>query len=413
MSSLSAETIKNIQNTIDTACADQKSGIPGTTVVVVDRNGEELIAHAGGKRGSGSDEPMTLDSVYWIASCTKMIVGFACMQLVERGMLKLDDADHLDKLCPELKSLKVLQDDGKLVEQKNRITLRMLLSHTAGFGYTFFNEKLRDFSYPVGFDEFSGAAQDLLQQPLVHQPGEDWEYGVNIDWAGFALERATKMSLNEYIQTHIFNPLGLENITMHPRPKMRAALAHMHYRRPDGSLVRRDHLLHRPLVPGMKVNDFFHSGGAGCFAKPGDYVQILATLLNGGVSPKTHVKLLEQSTVDMMFQNQITKFPNFGRKGIPDAKPELTNPIPDLYPVPESPEQGWGLTFMLSNGGVTGRSTGTGHWAGLPNCWWWCDRESGVAGMVCTQILPFADAKVLGMWFDVETQVYTAIRSGK
>lgn len=107
-----------------------------------------------------------------------------------------------------------------------------------------------------------------------------------------------------------------------------------------------------------------------------------------------------------MFRNQIAEFPNFGTQAIPDSKPDLTNPIPCLYPSPTP--QGWGLTFMLT-GGATGRSPGTGHWAGLANLWWWCDREKGVAGMVCTQILPFADAKVLKLWVDVERAVYGGI----
>lgn len=109
-----------------------------------------------------------------------------------------------------------------------------------------------------------------------------------------------------------------------------------------------------------------------------------------------------------MFRNQIPEFPNFGTQGIPASKPDLTNPIPNLYPAPQGGTQGWGLTFMLT-GGATGRSPGTAHWAGLPNSWWWCDRENGVAGMVCTQILPFADAQVLELWADVETQVYRAL----
>lgn len=123
--------------------------------------------------------------------------------------------------------------------------------------------------------------------------------------------------------------------------------------------------------------------------------------------------MLRKETVVEMFRNQIPDFPNFGRQGIPDAKPDLTNPLPDLYPVPGSPPQGWGLTFMLSNGGATGRSTSTGFWAGLANCWWWCDREHGVAGMVCTQILPFADAQVLGLWAQVEAEVYKALGKGQ
>lgn len=110
-----------------------------------------------------------------------------------------------------------------------------------------------------------------------------------------------------------------------------------------------------------------------------------------------------------MFRNQIPEFPNFSRQAIPAAKPDLTNPIGELYPVSGNPPQGWGLTFMLSNGGATGRSKGTGHWAGLSNVWWWADREKGVAGMVCTQILPFADMKVLGLWGAVEAEIYQGL----
>lgn len=107
-----------------------------------------------------------------------------------------------------------------------------------------------------------------------------------------------------------------------------------------------------------------------------------------------------------MFTNQIPHFPNYSRQGVAAAKPELTNAVPELYPVPENAPQGWGLTFMLSNGGPTGRSKDTVHWAGLPNLWWWADREKGVGGIVCTQILPFADLNVLGLWGGIEAEVY-------
>lgn len=139
------------------------------------------------------------------------------------------------------------------------------------------------------------------------------------------------------------------------------------------------------------------------------FKEVLAVLLGGGKCPQTGVRLLQEATVDEMFRNQIPQFPNYGRQGIPAAKPDLTNPLPDLYPVPNDPPQGWGLSFMLSNGGLTGRSTSTGHWAGLANLWWWCDREKGVAGMVCTQILPFADAAVLGLWANIESELNKAL----
>ena len=139
-----------------------------------------------------------------------------------------------------------------------------------------------------------------------------------------------------------------------------------------------------------------------------EMIEILATLLNNGTSPVTGAQILQKSTVDEMFKNQIPNLPDFARNGIPDSKPWLTNPIPDLYPAPGH-QQGWGLTFMLT-GGSTGRSPGTAQWAGLPNLWWWCDRKKGIAGIVCSQVLPFADAKVLGLWFAVETGIYAGLQ---
>ncbi|RMD39259.1 hypothetical protein DV735_g5871, partial [Chaetothyriales sp. CBS 134920] len=403
---LSTEAVSNITSALNAACADENKGIPGLVGIAIGKDGKELYAHAAGKRGFGSSEPMTLDSIFWIASCTKMITGVACMQLVEQGKLALDDADQVARLCPEIKNLSVLQPDGQLVPAKRGITLRMLLSHTAGFGYTFFHDGLRDYSKPVGYDEFSGHIKDLIQ-PLVHQPGEGWQYGVGIDWAGICLERTTNLSLNEYFQRNIFQPLGLKNISLFPNAEMKAKLAYMNQRTPDGQLQARDHLLHRPLVVESQqdIESCVNSGGAGAFAQPREYCQILATLLNDGTSPITGAQILKKETVDLMFQNQIPNFPHFSRQGIPPAKPDLTNAIPDLYP---GKQQGWGLTFMLSDG-ATGRSDSTGHWAGLPNLYWWCDRVKGVAGMICSQILPFADPQVLGLWVGLESGVYSGL----
>lgn len=118
--------------------------------------------------------------------------------------------------------------------------------------------------------------------------------------------------------------------------------------------------------------------------------EILATLLNAGTSPTTQKRILTPTSVDEMFTNQIPQFPDFGRKGISTAKPDLSNPIPILYPQPPEQPQGWGITFMLTiHEGATGRGKNTAWWAGLANCYWWCDRERGVAGMCASQVLPF------------------------
>ena len=130
-----------VQQTLDgvTAATTTATGIPGLVFVAVDSKGETIAACASGKRGLGkgkaSAEPMTMDTVFWIASCTKLLAAMACLQAVERGQLRLDDHRQVYDLCPELEKVQVLQDDGTLVDKTSDITLRMLLSHTAGFGY--------------------------------------------------------------------------------------------------------------------------------------------------------------------------------------------------------------------------------------------------------------------------------------
>lgn len=137
---------------------------------------------------------------------------------------------------------------------------------------------------------------------------------------------------------------------------------------------------------------------------------VLAVLLNDGTCPKTGVKLLEKATVDEMFKNQIPDFPQFGRQNIPASKPDLTNAVPDLYPTEGNSPQGWGLSMMIT-GGATGRSEGTAFWAGLCNLFWWVGRENGVGGMICSQVLPFGDAAVLGAWIGMEATIYQALKN--
>ncbi|CAF9928178.1 MAG: hypothetical protein HETSPECPRED_006765 [Heterodermia speciosa] len=431
----------SIREAIDKATAD-KNKIPGLVAIVVGKDGELMFSHASGTRGKETQEPMTLDSTFWMASCTKMIGGIAVMQLCEQGKLALDDPDLVESIAPELKSVRILKNvdqNGKAeyVEKKNRITLRMLLTHTAGFGYTFFNEKLRQWSHNTFNDEFDGLP-NYLSSPLLFEPGTKWvyvlqqlsadlvmakieeanskgtyrEYGIGIDWAGTIVERVSGMSLNDYFQQNVFRPLGVKNINMFPSQSMKDTLAYMHQKDTNGNIFQRNHLLRRPLVvDGEAITQTYNSAGAGCYARPIEYCEILATLLNCGTSPTTGAQILKPETVGEMFTNHIPNFPNFGRQGIPAARPLLTNPLPDLYPTEADASQGWGLTMMLTNleGGLAGRGQGTGHWAGLANLFWWCDPKKEVAGMLATQILPFGDPNVVGLWLEFENLVYQGL----
>ncbi|KAK5141091.1 beta-lactamase/transpeptidase-like protein [Cryomyces antarcticus] len=409
---LSKKATETIQSSLDGVTSDSKTGISGMVFVAVDKHGKQLAAAASGNRGLNSKEPMTMDTVFWIASCTKLIGAIACMQLVEQGKLKLDDEKQCEEILPELKNMKVLDESGKLVDKKGGITLRMLLDHTAGFGYTFFNEGLRDHGRPIGYDEFNMDVKELATMPLVNQPGSRWEYGTNIDWAGLMVERVSGHGLNDYFQKNIFEPLGLKNINMFPTKEMKAHLATMHQRWKDGSVEERDHLLRKGLIAETdeEKKRVLNSAGAGCFAKPAEYCQILAALLNDGTSPTTNAQILKPETVAKMFENSIPQFPDFARQGIPAAKSDQTNPLPELYPQEGQPAQGWGLSFMLTlEAGATGRGKSTAHWAGLANLFWWCDRERGVAGMIASQVVPFGDANIMGQWAACEKAVYDGL----
>lgn len=239
--------------------------------------------------------------------------------------------------------------------------------------------------------------------PLVNQPGSRWEYGINIDWAGLVVERISGLSLNDYLQKNVLGPLNLSNINMFPTAEMRDQLASMHQRTPDGKVDETEHPLRRAAkAAAVDSTDhkslIFNSAGAGAFARPTEYVQVLAALLNDGTHPKTKAQILKPETVREMFENSIPEFPDFARNTpLKVSKAWLSNPAPELYPEEGNPPQGWGLSFMTtSTPGHTGRGKNTAWWAGIANLFWWCDREKGVAGMIASQVLPFGDPAVMG-----------------
>ncbi|KIW01488.1 hypothetical protein, variant [Verruconis gallopava] len=318
MTILQAQRI--IEESLDQATKDQLNGLHGIAFVAVNKNGDVLAQHASGTRTQNGSDPVDNETMFYFASCTKFITAIACMQLVEQGRICLDDAEALYKAVPELKEKQVFDvQTGELRPPKGDITLRKLLAHTAGFGYSFFDPRLNMYGQKVGrtFAEWSGNMKDLTDQPLLQDPDTIWEYGINIDWAGIALEKITGLTLGEYCKRCIFEPLGLKNITFFPDAEQKKNIMTMLQRDPSGTMTQRPHLYQVALDADTpeKQTKIFNSGGAGSFGRPSEYVQILAAILNGGVSPKTGHRILEQETIDTMWVNQIPQFPDFARAG--------------------------------------------------------------------------------------------------
>ncbi|VVT56618.1 uncharacterized protein SAPINGB_P005180 [Magnusiomyces paraingens] len=417
MATLSAESISQIKKLAAEATKDPVSNIPGVSIAIINKNGDLLLEHAAGQQGATTTKPMTTDNTFWIASCTKVSATIVALQAVEKGLVSLDSADDVEKWCPELANIPIIKDiaeDGSitLVPKTNRITLRHLLTHTAGFSYAFFNKNYNEYAKLFGVDELTGGPGCTNKFPLIFEPGTNWSYGVGIDWAIDVVSRASGKSFQHLLEEGIFKPLGFTLVSTTPCKNIKDRLVKMHQRDTEtGKLTEIDHPIWWPLSDKPDIaSQAYQSGGAGIFAKPAEYVRVFAALLNNGVYAPTGARLLQESTVKLMFENQIPQWPDFARAGIPAIQPNVTHPLPEIFPQEGNPPQGWGLSFFLTPTETPyGRGKNTAFWCGIANLYYWIDVEKGVAGFVAAQLYPFADPQVMNLWIGVEAATYSGL----
>jgi methyl acetate hydrolase len=367
--------------------------VPGVVAMATDRAGT-IYEGAAGQRLLGAAAAMTTDSVFAIFSTTKAITGTACLQLVEEGRLDLDaPAKDYVPAIGELQVLEGFAADGtpRLRPPRRDVTTRMLLLHTAGLGYDFFNEAYLRLAQERGQPSVITATMAALATPLLFDPGEQWEYGSNIDWAGLVVEGIAGERLGDVMRTRIFEPLGMADTGFTLTPSMRARLARMHQREADGGLTPLPDF-ELPQEPDV------HMGGHGLYATVGDYCKFIRMWLNDGAGPDG--RLLKPETVRMAAQNGLGAMKI---KGLPGVIPSLSN-YAEFFPgMPKS----WALTFMINDEPApTGRPAGALAWAGLANLYYWIDRANGIGGFWATQILPFADPVSVPGYLDFETAVY-------
>jgi methyl acetate hydrolase len=374
--------------------------VPGVVAIATDRGGN-IYEGAAGKRVLGQEADMTPDTVFAIFSTTKAITGAACLQLVEDGRLDLDAPAK--RYAPDIGQLQVLDGfdangDPKLRPPKRDVTTRMLLLHTAGFGYDFFNESYHRLAQEQGQPSVITSSKASINTPLLFDPGDDWEYGSNIDWAGQVVEGITGKRLGEVMRERIFEPLDMTSTAFTLTPATRARLARIHQREADGALT--------PLTDFELPQDpEVHMGGHGLYSTVQDYCKFIRMWLNDGMGPNGPV--LKKETVLMAEKNGLG---DRKIKGLPGVIPSLSN-YAEFFPgMPKS----WALTFMINDEDApTGRPAGSLAWAGLPNLFYWIDRKNGVGGFWATQVFPFADPVSVGGYLDFETAVYDSLSLGK
>ena len=334
------------------------------------RHGKVVFTDTVGKLDVTKNLPVELDSIFRIYSMTKPVVGVAMMILYEQGLYQLNDP--VSKFIPEFADLQVYTDmgsDGMMqtepLERGRRITMRDLMKHTAGLGYTL-NPR-----HPVTrvFQEDrvlnpSASLQTMIEKivrvPLVAQPQTTWVYSSSVDVQGYLVEQLSGKPLAEFLHGEIFAPLEMVDTGFYVPPFKTDRVAALHTTDPNGGLVPtyggRGMLRTEPPVGP--------SGGGGLYGTAPDYIRFAQMLLNGGTL--NGKRLLSPRSVELMRSNH------------------LTNVEQATY---RRPGQGWGLNFsVVTNGAASGEawSTGSYYWLGIAGTWFWIDPEEDLVfvGMI-------------------------------
>ena len=370
-----------------------RGAVPNVVAVAADSGGN-IYEGAAGSREAGGDQPVDAGTHFRIMSMTKMVATVAALQLVERGALDL--GAPIEQYVPDAADLQVLDgfdgDTPRLRAPATKPTVHQLITHTAGFGYWFFNADLLRWETVTGTPNVLSGSKVIFGAPLLADPGTRYEYGINTDWLGRVVEAAGGMALDVAVKDGITGPLGMDDSTFSPSSAVRANLVPIHVQGEDGTWS--------PTDINLAPEPEYFAGGHGLYSTPRDYLRFQRALLGGGQVDGT--RILQEATVDAAFTNQIgdLSFP----AAIPTADPASTADFN------AGPGYTWGYGLLLNSGDVPGRRrAGSGAWAGLCNTHFWVDRTAGITCAVYTQSLPFVAPDVFRVYVDVEEALYASL----
>ena len=342
-------------------------------VALVARHGRVVYHEAFGMRDIESGEAMHKDSIFRIASQSKALVSVAIMALQEQGKLLV--TDPLSKYLPEFKStvVAVKNEHGKhdVVPSRRAITLRDLLTHTAGIGYGYGPAKdvwaeagIQGWYFADRKERVGQTMARIAELPFDAHPGEEWVYGYNTDILGAVVEQASGQALDVFLRKTIFEPLGMRDTHFYLPPDQAHRLATV-YSATDGGIERAPDpglgIGQGHYVKGPRVS---FSGGAGLLSTAQDYARFLQMLLNGGTLDGRRV--LSRKSVELMTADQM--------RGIEFR-----------------PGQGFGLGFyVVTDVGARGThgSVGEFGWGGAYHSTYWVDPKEGIVAVYLTQLIP-------------------------
>lgn len=359
------------------------SDLPGM-VALVTSGDSVLYRRALGVTGVGSNKPMVTDGIFRIHSMTKPITSLALMMLVERGEVDLDAP--ASRYLADLREREVLvsvdtTENRALTRPASReITVRDLLRHTSGFAYTFSNHEL------LAMEENGGIGGRA--QPILHDPGERWTYGVGTAFVGWIVEEVSKQALPDFLRAEIFEPLGMNDTSFNLGPSEIDRLVDL-ARRVDGV-----------VTSGPRPDSLVGQGrgDGGLVSTADDYARFIQLILGRGELDS--VRLLSEAAVEEMSRNQLEGITVIEQPG---AIPNLSRPFPPTG----AGQDGFSLAFQVSTEEVEDRRRpGSLSWSGLGNAHFWVDPTTGIGVVLLFQIFPFYDEAVLDVMNRFEKVLY-------
>ncbi|KAG7193071.1 uncharacterized protein KQ657_001188 [Scheffersomyces spartinae] len=384
----------------------KEGNLPMISAGVVTKDGIIYLGASGSNNLNNPEGKTNLDTIFELYSTTKAVTTTAAVQLIEKGLLGLDDL--VENYIPEIKGIKILDgfdENDKCIfkDPVNKPTIRNLLTHTAGFSYTFFSFKYAKLYDTTGKPDPFKDSWDEILTPYIYEPGTKWHYGVNIDVLGQVIQKVSGVTLDEYFKKNIFAPLGITSMTFIRKPEQVANKAIIHSREENGSLkVLPDD---RPLEPE------FHCGGHGLYGTIPDYLRFLLIFLNKGTSPITGKQILKPESVENYSFANLLPEGVFVEDSLEHSQPYYSKPVTTFSQLPKELHT-WTSSFYRTDVPLpTGRSAKSFMWCGLPNLYYWIDPTEGVAGMLATQVFPFFDEKCLEANNEFESEVYKFLRA--
>ncbi|MBW6499029.1 MAG: beta-lactamase family protein [Bacteroidales bacterium] len=353
----------------------EQSGIKGMVFGFVTASGQRYTQPFGRAVWSGEGE-VTPDHIFRMASMTKAITSVAALQLVEQGLIALDDT--VARFLPEIGKIPILRSNGQLLEARRPITLRHLLTHTSGFGYSFMNDRLAGFEQPESWPH-----RDL---PRLTEAGNVWIYGTSTDWVGRLVEEISGLSLEDYFRKNITGPLQMHRTWFDVPDSLKNFIVSVGTRVAPGQPDFRES---PQRIPALPVREY--SGGGGLFSTTNDYLNFFQCILNGG--EWNGVRILNEETVMMMFEDQL-----------PALLGPVRNPVDPSAGERRGQSLAWGIQTVDND---FGRKAGSGYWSGILNTYYSIDINTGIAVVVMANYLPFLDPGVLDLYKKFEEMVRT------